>query len=102
MAAGLHLMVTKFLVRSCRNRWNLQIFFWVEKHLRFSPLTGPNMRTIGQVSMTSQNMFYPTPWKSQIGKTQFSLQVWQISKNSKIQKVLISKFGAVASSFGYC
>jgi len=30
---------------------NLQTFFWVEKHLRFLPLSGPNTKTFGQVSM---------------------------------------------------
>jgi len=30
---------------------NLQTFFWVEKHLRFLPLSGPNTKRFGQVSM---------------------------------------------------
>ena len=30
---------------------NLQTFFWVEKHLRFLLLSGPNTKTFGQVSM---------------------------------------------------
>ena len=29
----------------------LQTFFWVEKHLKFLPLSGPNTKTFGQVSM---------------------------------------------------
>lgn len=29
----------------------LQTFLWVEKHLRFLPLSGPNTKTFGQVSM---------------------------------------------------
>ena len=37
--------------------------------------------------------------KVEIGKTQFSSKAWQISKSSKIQKVLTFKFGAVVSSF---
>jgi hypothetical protein len=38
---------------------------------------------------------------SNIGKTQYSSKAWQTSKSSKIQKVLIFKFTAVASSFSY-
>ena len=35
-------------------------------------------------------------------KILYSSKVWQKSKNSKIQKVLIFRFGAVVSSFSFC
>ena len=81
---------------------NLQIIFWAEKHLRFGRTTGLNMQTFGRVSMMAQNTSCPRPGKSQIGKTQFSSKAWQISKSSKIQKVLTFKFGAVVNSFNCC
>ena len=40
--------------------------------------------------------------KSDIGKIPFSSKVWQISKSSRIRKVLTFRFGAVVSSFNCC
>src|SRR6185369_1475062 len=102
MAGGQHLILTKYPVRLCKNRWNLQIFFWAEKHLRFLLPTGLNMKTFGQVSMMSQNTFSQIPWKSQVGRIQYSSKAWQISKSSKVQKVLTLKFGATVNSFSCC
>jgi hypothetical protein len=55
MAVGLRLILTRFMVRSWKNSWNLQIFFWAEKHLRFLHTTGQDMKIGGQVLMKSQN-----------------------------------------------
>src|SRR5687768_6100688 len=102
MAVGLHRIVTKFMVRLYKKSWNnLQIIFWAEKHSRFGRTTGLNMQTFGQASMMAQNTSYPGPRKNQIGKIQYSSRVWQISKGSKIQKVLTSRFGAAVSLFNY-
>src|SRR3712207_5107045 len=99
MAAGQDPIVMKFLARSLRKRWGPPTIFLVERNLCIGRITGLSMLNFGLVIMVDQNTSCPIPEKSQVGKTLFSSRAWQISKSSRIQKVLTFKSGVVASLF---
>ena len=99
MAAGAHRMDDEVDGRWYKKNWvNLQIIFWAEKHLRFGnpywPEHGDFWPGINEgTKYVLSNTLKKSDWKN----TSF-IKPWKISKSSKIQKVLIFRFGAAVNS----